>query len=60
MTLHEILVSIMFSIKNTDYLLRFPVKIKECGTVRDSQVIISHGVKWLEKSLPDGIICNDE
>lgn len=42
-----ILFSIMFSIMNTVYLLRFPVKIKGYVTVRNSQLIKSHGVKWV-------------
>lgn len=47
MTLGDILFSIMFSIMNTVYLLRLPVKIKGNVTVRSSQLIESHGVKWL-------------
>lgn len=38
---------ILFSIMNTVYLLRLPVKIKGNVTVRSSQLIESHGVKWL-------------
>ena len=45
-TLCDILFSIMFSIINTVYLLRIPVKMKGYVTVRNSELIKSHGVKW--------------
>lgn len=47
MTLGGILFSIMFSIMNTVYLLRLSVKMKGNAMVRSSQLIKSHGVKWL-------------
>lgn len=47
LTFQMTLGGILFSIMNTVYLLGLPVKMKGNATVRSSQVIKSHGVKWL-------------